>query len=58
MILLESFHTLVTDPNHWLFEFLVSGIEQVVIGGIIGALLWPRIKRHIHRDINLGPEKE
>ena len=58
MILLESFRALVTDPNHWLFELLVGGIEELVLGVIIGAVFWPKVKAHFHRDINQGVEKK
>lgn len=51
-MILETFSTLVHDPNHWLFEFLVGGIEEFVTGVLVGALLWPFIKRHIHKDVD------
>lgn len=51
----ESFWVLFRDPGHWLFElFLIA-----LFDGIIGAILWPRIKRHFHRDIMDGiPHKD
>jgi hypothetical protein len=49
-MLLETFGTLLRDPNHWLFEFMVGGIEEIVTGVFIGAVIWPRIVRHWHRD--------
>lgn len=44
----ETFWTLVRDPNHWLFEMLLMGIFD----GLIGALLWPRFQkwRHHHNS--------
>lgn len=50
-MLLETFSELFHDPAHWYFEFLVGGIEFVVGDFVLGVLLWPRIRRHIHRDI-------
>lgn len=49
-LLLESFGTLLRDPSHWEFEALVGFIEMVVFDVLIGVLVWPRIKAHIHRD--------
>lgn len=57
MILLEAFTTLLRDPNHWYFELLVGGIEEVVFGIVIGMVVWPKIKQHIHRDVERGVEK-
>lgn len=52
MILLESFSYLLRDPGHWGFELLVGGIEMLLFDLMIGAILWPRIKAHIHRDLD------
>ncbi len=49
-MLLETFTTLLRDPNHWMFEFLVGGIEEIITGILIGVVIWPRIMRHWHRD--------
>ncbi len=54
-MLLEAFTVLLRDLNHWFFEFLVGGIEELVTGVIIGAVLWPRVMRHWHRD---SPHKD
>lgn len=51
MLILESFTTLLQDPAHWAFEFLVGGIEELFFGVIVGVIVWPRIKRHFHADI-------
>lgn len=48
--LLETFGELFRDPAHWQFELLVGGIEFLVMDILIGALVWPIIKRHIHHD--------
>jgi hypothetical protein len=47
----ETFWDLLRDPAHWQFELLVGFIEMLVFDVIIGALAWPVIKRHIHRDV-------
>jgi hypothetical protein len=57
VIILEAFTTLLRDPNHWYFELLVGGIEEIVFGIVIGAVVWPKIKQHIHRDVERGVEK-
>jgi hypothetical protein len=49
----ETFWTLLTDLPHWEFEIFL----MVIFDGLVGAILWPLIKRHIHRDIKEGPEK-
>jgi len=43
----ESFWILFRDPGHWMFELFLMALFD----GLIGAILWPLIKRHIHRDI-------
>ncbi len=43
----ESFWVLLKDPAHWEFELFL----MVVFDGLIGAIAWPLIKRHIHRDV-------
>lgn len=52
MILLESFTALLRDPAHWYFELFVGAVQELVFGVLVGAFLWPRLKAHIHRDIN------
>lgn len=42
----ETLH-LLTDGAHWVFE----AITDLVFGVLGGAVLWPRIKAHFHRDI-------
>jgi hypothetical protein len=44
----ETFFTLLSDPAHWLFELTL----MAVVDGLIGALIWPRLKRwtHHHRE--------
>lgn len=54
MILAETFTTLLRDPAHWQFELFLMLIFDVVIG----ALIWPAIKRHIHRDVDAAEEHE
>lgn len=51
-MLLETFGQLARDPAHWQFELFVGFIETVVFDVVVGALVWPAIKDHIHRDIN------
>jgi hypothetical protein len=46
-VIAETFWELLRDPAHWMFELFL----MVVFDVIIGAILWPLIKRHIHRDI-------
>lgn len=48
----ENWLTLTRDPHHLAFEVITGGIQQLVIGVLGGAVIWPRIKAHIHRDIN------
>lgn len=38
----ETLWELLTDPNHWVLEVVI----MVVFDGLVGALLWPFIKRH------------
>jgi hypothetical protein len=52
----ETFWSLLHDRAHWEFEALVGFLEMVVFDVVIGALAWPVIKKHIHRDIAKGPE--
>jgi hypothetical protein len=49
----EAWKAVWFDPVHWGFELFLMAIFD----GLIGALLWPIIKRHIHRDIRRGPEE-
>ena len=39
----ETFWTLARDPAHWLFEIML----MVIFDGLVGALLWPFIKKHL-----------
>lgn len=57
-MLLETFNTLLHDPAHWEFELLVGLVEMVVFDLLIGVLVWPRIKRHIHHDVRQGVEPD
>jgi len=41
MIERETFWTLLSDPNHWLFELMLMLIFDVIIGVIV----WPWVKR-------------
>lgn len=38
----ETFWTLLGDPAHWLFELFL----MILFDGIIGAILWPFIRKH------------
>lgn len=53
-MLLETFGTLLRDPNHWAFELL----GMALFDGLIGAILWPLIKRHFHQDLHKVEEHE
>ncbi len=44
---IEEFAHLASDPAHLAFEVATT----IVIEGILLGLLWPLVKRHIHRDI-------
>lgn len=44
----ETFFTLLHDAAHWEFELFLILVFDV----LIGALVWPRIRRHIHRDVS------
>jgi len=48
----ENWLTLLRDPHHILFETILSVGQILVINGLVLALVWPFIKRHIHRDID------
>jgi len=54
----ETFLTLLRDPNHWAFELLVTLVENIFTGVVIGMVVWPFIKRHwnhhVARDIQDG----
>lgn len=45
---MSEYLELLRDPAHWAFELTLVAL----IDGIIGVLVWPRIKRHIHRDVD------
>jgi hypothetical protein len=45
-LLLETFLQLLHSPGHWEFEFF----GLVMVDGLAGAIVWPFIKRHIHKD--------
>ena len=44
----ETFWTLIGDSAHWEFEIFLI----IIIDGLIGVLIWPRIKRWFqhHRE--------
>ena len=44
---MNEFLHLLADPAHWLFE----GVSDLVLGVLFGAVIWPRIRAHFHRDI-------
>lgn len=44
---MSEFLHLLSDLPHWGFEI----VTDLVIGGIGGAVIWPRIKAHLHRDV-------
>jgi hypothetical protein len=44
----ETFWTLLHDKAHWEFEIFL----MLLFDGIIGALLWPFIKRHWNHHID------
>lgn len=52
--MLETFGTLLRDPAHWYFELFLILIFDV----IIGAVAWPFIKRHIHKDVDTAEQHE
>lgn len=56
-MLLETFPELVRDPAHWQFELLVGLIEMVVFDVVVGAFVWPLIRKHFHRDIEDASRK-
>ena len=41
MVEQETFWTLLFDPSHWEFEIFL----MIIFDGLIGALIWPRIKK-------------
>jgi len=43
----ETFWTLLHDKAHWEFEIFL----MVLFDGVIGALLWPTIKKHWNHHI-------
>lgn len=45
---MSEFLHLLANPAHWLFE----GVSDLVIGVLFGAVVWPRIRAHFHRDID------
>lgn len=53
-ILAETFWDLLRDPAHWYFELFLILLFDV----LIGALAWPMIRRHIHRDVDDVEEHE
>ena len=53
-MLLEAFTTLLLDPNHWAFELLLEALS----GGLVGAIVWPWIRRHIHRDVKRAEDHD
>lgn len=53
-LLAESFWSLLRDPAHWYFELFLMLLFDV----LIGAIAWPIIRRHIHRDVDAAEEHE
>jgi len=57
MIYEETFFDLLKSPGHWLFELFL----MAVFDGIIGALLWPFVRKHwahhLDRDRKEGLSK-
>lgn len=51
---LDTLWTLLLDPNHWVFELLVEAVS----GGLVGAIVWPWVRRHIHRDVKTAEEHD
>lgn len=43
----ESFIGLLQDAAHWEFEVFLILLFDV----LLGAIMWPVVKRHIHRDV-------
>lgn len=43
----ETFFELLRSPGHWLFELFL----MAVFDGVVGFLIWPRVREHIHRDV-------
>lgn len=43
----ETYFQLLRDPAHWLFELTLV----VLFDGLLGILVWPRIRDHFHRDV-------
>jgi len=54
----EGFWTLMHHGPHWQFEFVVSFVETLLFSFIIGGLAWPRIKRHIHKDVETAEQHD
>lgn len=54
----ESYGALMRNGNHWEWELTLSLSEIILIDGIIGFLIWPAIRRHIHRDVDAAEEHE
>lgn len=54
MILLETFWVLLRDPAHWEFELFLI----LLFDGVIGALVWPFVRRHIHRDVRAAEQHD
>jgi len=48
LLLLETFGQLLRNPAHWEFEIFLMLLFDV----LIGALVWPQIQKHIHKDVN------
>jgi len=48
----ESYGSLMRNGNHWEWELTLSLAEIFIIDGILGLLIWPAIKRHIHDDVD------
>lgn len=46
MIEAETYMTLITDRNHWLFEITSSMVENIVLL-LLAAIVWPKIRASV-----------
>ena len=47
----ETFRSLLQYRAHWEFELFVGFIEMVVFDVVIGAILWPLVRKHWQHHI-------
>jgi hypothetical protein len=52
----ENWLTLLRDPHHLAFEGLTGIGQTLVINVLLLAVVWPFIRKHIHRDVKHGVE--